>query len=110
MIRTPFRMAALAAVALSFTGAEAYARSRSSKPLAEALASLPAGTEIACLDSYPAGLSFYLTNFASYNEVYGSIGAIIGLLLWLYISAYLILLGAALNVHVHHNVVPPKQP
>jgi membrane protein len=57
-----------------------------------------------------AGLSFYLTNFASYNEVYGSIGAIIGLLLWLYISAYLILLGAALNVHVHHNVVPPKQP
>lgn len=48
-----------------------------------------------------AGLSFYLTNFASYNEVYGSIGAVIGLLLWLYVSAYLILLGAALNVHVH---------
>ena len=48
-----------------------------------------------------AGLSYYLTNFASYNEVYGSIGAVIGLLLWLYVSAYLILLGAALNVHVH---------
>ncbi len=48
-----------------------------------------------------AGLSFYLTNFASYNEVYGSIGAVIGLLLWLYVSAYLILLGAALNVRVH---------
>ncbi|MEL6682082.1 MAG: YihY/virulence factor BrkB family protein [Pseudomonadota bacterium] len=48
-----------------------------------------------------AGLSFYLTNFASYNEVYGSIGAVIGLLLWLYVSAYLILLGAALNVEVH---------
>lgn len=48
-----------------------------------------------------AGLSYYLTNFGSYNEVYGSIGAVIGLLLWLYVSAYLILLGAALNVHVH---------
>ena len=48
-----------------------------------------------------AGLSFYLTNFASYNEVYGSIGAVIGLLLWLYVSAYLILLGAALNVQIH---------
>lgn len=48
-----------------------------------------------------AGLSYYLTNFASYNEVYGSIGAVIGLLLWLYVSAYLILLGAALNVEVH---------
>ncbi|MEL6841442.1 MAG: YihY/virulence factor BrkB family protein [Pseudomonadota bacterium] len=55
-----------------------------------------------------AGLSFYLTNFASYNEVYGSIGAVIGLLLWLYVSAYLILLGAALNVEVHGYDAPPS--
>lgn len=55
-----------------------------------------------------AGLSFYLTNFASYNEVYGSIGAVIGLLLWLYVSAYLILLGAALNVEVHGQGTPPQ--
>ena len=55
-----------------------------------------------------AGLSFYLTNFASYNEVYGSIGAVIGLLLWLYVSAYLILLGAALNVEVHGYDSPPS--
>ncbi|WP_045996452.1 YihY/virulence factor BrkB family protein [Loktanella sp. S4079] len=54
------------------------------------------------------GLSFYLTNFASYNEVYGSIGAVIGLLLWLYVTAYLILLGAALNVEVHGYDVPPS--
>ncbi len=54
-----------------------------------------------------AGLSFYLTNFGSYNEVYGSIGAVIGLLLWLYVSAYLILLGAALNVAVHGEGAPP---
>ena len=53
-----------------------------------------------------AGLSFYLTNFGSYNEVYGSIGAVIGLLLWLYVSAYLILLGAALNVEIHGYDMP----
>ncbi|MEJ6397882.1 YihY/virulence factor BrkB family protein [Yoonia sp. 208BN28-4] len=47
------------------------------------------------------GLSFYLTNFASYNEVYGSLGAVIGLLLWLYISAYLIMLGAVLNAQIY---------
>lgn len=44
------------------------------------------------------GFSFYVSNFSSYNEVYGSIGAVIALLMWLYISAYLILLGAVLNV------------
>lgn len=55
------------------------------------------------------GLSFYLTNFASYNEVYGSIGAVIGLLLWLYVSAYLILLGAALNVEIHGGGPLPDQ-
>ncbi len=52
------------------------------------------------------GLSYYLSNFASYNEVYGSIGAVIGLLLWLYVSAYLILLGAALNVELHGQNKP----
>lgn len=41
--------------------------------------------------------SFYVANFGSYNEVYGSLGAVIALLMWLYLSAYLVLLGAALN-------------
>lgn len=48
-------------------------------------------------------LSYYLSNFASYNEVYGSIGAVIGLLLWLYVSAYLVLLGAVLNSQFHRS-------
>ena len=55
-----------------------------------------------------AGLSFYLTNFGTYNEVYGSIGAVIGLLLWLYVSAYLILLGAVLNTQVHRKSAIPE--
>lgn len=40
----------------------------------------------------------YVANFSTYNEVYGSIGAVIALLFWFYLSAYLILVGAALNV------------
>ncbi|SEM84644.1 membrane protein [Loktanella fryxellensis] len=51
-----------------------------------------------------ATLSFYLGNFGNYNEVYGSIGAVIGMLLWLYLTAYLVLLGAALNLLVHGNI------
>jgi membrane protein len=57
-----------------------------------------------------AGLSYYLTNFASYNEVYGSIGAVIGLLGWLYVSAYLSLVGAALTVAVHGGGAPTTPP
>ena len=44
-----------------------------------------------------SGLSFYLSNFGNYNEVYGSIGAVVALLMWFYISAYAVLLGGILN-------------
>ena len=44
--------------------------------------------------------SYYIANFSSYNQVYGSIGAVVALLMWFYISAYVILLGAALNAEL----------
>ena len=46
------------------------------------------------------GFSVYLRNFGIYNEVYGSIGAVIVMLMWLFISAYLVLLGGALNAEL----------
>ena len=46
------------------------------------------------------GLVLYFANFASYNQVYGSIGAVVALLMWLYLSAYAVLLGAALNAEL----------
>ncbi|MDF1854579.1 YihY/virulence factor BrkB family protein [Pseudooceanicola sp.] len=46
------------------------------------------------------GFSLYLANFADYNQVYGSIGAAIALLVWLYASAFVVLLGASLNVQL----------
>ena len=41
--------------------------------------------------------NFYVSNFGSYNRTYGSIGAVIVLLLYLYISSLTILFGATLN-------------
>lgn len=41
--------------------------------------------------------AYYLANFASYNQVYGSLGAAVALLMWFYLSAYIILLGGTLN-------------
>lgn len=40
------------------------------------------------------GYAWYLANFASYSLIYGSVGAIIGFLLWAYLSAMLLLIGA----------------
>ncbi len=39
----------------------------------------------------------YLANFGSYNQIYGSIGAVVVLLMWFWFSSYAVLLGAALN-------------
>ena len=49
------------------------------------------------------GFAWYVANFASYNETYGSIGAIIVLLLWFYLSAYVVLIGAELNAEIEHQ-------
>lgn len=56
-----------------------------------------------------AGFSVYLTNFGAYNEVYGSIGAVIAMLMWLFISAWLVLVGGALNAWLSQSQEPePK--
>lgn len=43
------------------------------------------------------GFSYYVSNFGSYGEVYGSISAVVVLLLWLFITSFIILIGAELN-------------
>ena len=41
--------------------------------------------------------NLYITEYASYNETYGSMGGVVILLMWFYVTAYTILLGAAIN-------------
>lgn len=43
------------------------------------------------------GFSVYLNEFGNYNKTYGSVGGIIILLMWLYLTAYIILIGAEVN-------------
>ncbi|MDP3417400.1 MAG: YihY/virulence factor BrkB family protein [Falsiroseomonas sp.] len=50
-----------------------------------------------------AGFSWYVANFGNYNETYGSLGAVIGFMTWIWISAIVILLGAELNAEMEHQ-------
>jgi membrane protein len=45
---------------------------------------------------------FYVVNFGSYNETYGTIGGIMVLLLWLYISGLCVIIGAEMNAEIEH--------
>jgi membrane protein len=48
-------------------------------------------------------LSWYLANFANYDATYGSLGAAIGFMMWLWISSIVILFGAELNSEIEHQ-------
>ena len=50
-------------------------------------------------------LSWYLSNFASYTATYGSLGAAIGLMMWMWMSAIIILVGAELNSEIQRQAV-----
>ena len=50
------------------------------------------------------GFGYYVKNFADYNAMYGSVGAIIVLLLYFYISSAVLLLGAELNAVIEHHL------
>ena len=45
---------------------------------------------------------FYIVNFGNFNKMYGSIGAVIVLLLWFYLSGFVLLFGAELNSEIEH--------
>ncbi|ETW10794.1 ribonuclease BN [Roseivivax marinus] len=47
--------------------------------------------------------SIYVRNFGSYNESYGALGGVIMLLTWLWLSAYIVLLGAEINSEMEHQ-------
>ncbi len=46
---------------------------------------------------------FYLTNFADFQSVYGPLGSVIVLLLWIYISSMILILGAEVNSELHRE-------
>jgi membrane protein len=58
--------------------------------------------------------SWYVANFDSYNKTYGSLGAGVGFMMWIWLSVVIVLLGAALNAEMEYQTAkdstegPPK--
>lgn len=62
-----------------------------------------------------AALSWYVGAFASFTATYGSLAAVFGFLIWSWLSALMILLGAKLNAEMEHqtavnSTLPPNRP
>jgi membrane protein len=61
-----------------------------------------------------AAFSWYLSHVANYTATYGALGAVIGLMMWLWLSAVIVLVGAKLNAEIEHQTAidstigPPK--
>ena len=66
-----------------------------------------AGAVIATVVWVAASIAFsiYTANFGNYNETYGALGAIVVVMLWLYITAYVIILGAEVNCELERQTV-----
>jgi len=65
------------------------------------------GSTFAAVTWLVASLLFtwYAANFGSYNKTYGSLGAIIGLMVWIWISVIVVLLGAELDAEMEHQTI-----
>jgi membrane protein len=61
-----------------------------------------------------ATFSWYLSHVTDYTATYGALGAVIGLMMWMWLSAVVVLVGAKLNAEIEHQtsidstVGPPK--
>lgn len=49
------------------------------------------------------GFSFYLENFANYNATYGALGAVVGLMMWSWLSVVILIVGAEINAEIEHQ-------
>ncbi|AUW45792.1 YihY/virulence factor BrkB family protein [Rhizobium leguminosarum] len=49
------------------------------------------------------GFSYYLDHFANYNATYGTLGALIGFLIWIWLSVVILIIGGELNAELEHQ-------
>ncbi|MCD4735392.1 MAG: YihY/virulence factor BrkB family protein [Bacteroidales bacterium] len=75
---------------------------------------ISAGSTLATLLSLAAsiGFNYYVQNFSSYNALYGSIGTLLIVLIWIYFNALILLIGFELNTSIqqarHENIFPQQ--
>ena len=62
-----------------------------------------AALTVAAWIAMSVGFSFYLSNFADYNAAYGAFGALMGLLVWMWLSVGILIVGAELNAELEHQ-------
>jgi len=55
------------------------------------------------------GFSFYVSNFAQYNKLYGSIGTVMVIMVWIYINAFVLLIGFELNAGISQAIKSPNK-
>jgi len=58
------------------------------------------------------GFSYYINHFSSYNKLYGSIGTLVILMLWLYLNSLILLIGFELNASIDFSkrIIKPNKP
>lgn len=56
-----------------------------------------------CWIGFSLGFSWYVTNFGNYNETYGSLGAVVGFMTWIWLSSTVVLAGAELDAEMEHQ-------
>lgn len=54
------------------------------------------------------GFSYYIANFNSYNKLYGSIGTLIGLMIWIYLVSLILILGFEINFSVRDAITKKR--
>ncbi|WDR03238.1 YihY/virulence factor BrkB family protein [Devosia algicola] len=62
-----------------------------------------AAVSLIALGATSIGYSWYVSNFGDYNAAYGSLGALIGFLTWIWISVTIVILGAEFNSELEHQ-------
>jgi membrane protein len=70
------------------------------------------GSIVACLlwVIVSLGVKLYVSQFASYNETYGALGGAAILMLWMYMTGLVILVGGELNAEIEHALPEGKKP
>jgi len=54
--------------------------------------------------------SWYLASFANYNATYGALGALVGMMMWMWLSTIVVLVGAELNSEIEHQTARDSTP
>jgi membrane protein len=78
----------------------AHGPTRARPPDSRVLPGTALATGVWLISSF--ALSVYVSKLANFDATYGSIGAVVGIMLWFYVSAYAVILGAELNAELEH--------